>query len=142
MDNSIQWIIDLDIRSFFDTVKHEILRQLLRIMVRDGEITRLIGKWLKAGVLEDGSIRYSDEGTPQGGIVSPMLSNIYLHEVLDKWYVEEVRPTLKGKLTIVRFADDVVIGFESKEEAEKMLEALKHAGLKNTVSNCTRRRLV
>jgi len=125
MDNNIRWIIDLDIRSFFDTVKHEILRQLLRIRVRDGVITRLIGKWLKAGVLEDGSISYSDEGTPQGGIVSPMLSNIYLHEALDKWYAEEVRPTLKGKSTMVRFADDVVIGFESKEEAEQVLEALK-----------------
>jgi RNA-directed DNA polymerase len=125
MDNNIQWIIDLDIRSFFDTVKHEILRRLLRNRVRDGVITRLIGKWLKAGVLEDGSIHYSDEGTPQGGIVSPMLSNIYLHEALDKWYAEEIRPTLKGRSIIVRFADDVVIGFESKEEALKVLEALK-----------------
>jgi group II intron reverse transcriptase/maturase len=124
MDNNIQWIIDLDIRSFFDTVKHEILRQLLRIRVRDGVITRLIGKWLKAGVLEDGSIHYNDEGTPQGGIVSPMLSNIYLHEALDKWYAEEIRPSLKGRSIIVRFADDAVIGFESKEEAEKVLEAL------------------
>lgn len=124
MDNRIQWIIDLDIRSFFDTVKHEILRQLLRIRVRDGVITRLIGKWLKAGVLEDGSISYSDEGTPQGGIISPMLSNIYLHEALDKWYAKEIRPTLKGRSIIVRFADDVVIGFENKEEAEKVLEAI------------------
>lgn len=69
--------------------------------VRDGVITRLIGKWLKAGVLEDGSISYSDEGTPQGGIISPMLSNIYLHEALDKWYAEEIRPTVKGRSIIV-----------------------------------------
>jgi group II intron reverse transcriptase/maturase len=126
MDNNIQWIIDLDIRKFFDTVKHEILRRLLRIRVRDGVITRLIGKWLKAGVLEEGSISYSDEGTPQGGVISPMLSNIYLHEALDKWYAEEVKPTLQGRSIIIRFADDVVMGFESRAEAEEALEALKN----------------
>jgi group II intron reverse transcriptase/maturase len=105
MDNNIQWIIDLDIRKFFDTVKHEILRRLLRIRVRDGVITRLIGKWLKAGVLEEGSISYSYEGTPQGGVV---------------------KPTLQGRSIIIRFADDVVMGFESKAEAEEALEALKN----------------
>lgn len=124
MSKNIQWIIDLDIRKFFDTVKHEILRQLLHKRVRDGVITRLIGKWLKAGVLEDGSIHYSDEGTPQGGIVSPMLSNIYLHEALDKWFVKVVQPRLRGRSLIVRFADDVILGFENKAEAEKVLLAL------------------
>lgn len=124
MWKNIEWIIDLDIRKFFDTVKHEILRQLLRKRVRDGVITRLVGKWLKAGVLEDGSIHYNDEGTPQGGIISPMLSNIYLHEALDKWYVEVVKPRLRGRSLIVRFADDVILGFESKSEAEKVLRAL------------------
>jgi RNA-directed DNA polymerase len=125
MDNNIQWVIDLDIRKFFDIVKHEILRQLFRIRVRDGVIIRLVGKWLKAGVLEKGSISYNDEGTPQGGIVSPLLSNIYLHEVLDKWYVEEVKSKLKGRTTIIRYADDVIMGFENKEEAEKVLKALR-----------------
>ena len=124
MYKRVQWIIDLDIRKFFDTVKHEILRQLLHKRVRDGVITRLIGKWLKAGVLEDGSIRYSDEGTPQGGIISPMLSNIYLHEALDKWFVEVAQPRLRGRSLIVRFADDVILGFENKTEAEKVLTAL------------------
>lgn len=125
MDNNIQWIIDLDIRKFFDTVKHEILRQLLRKRVRDGVITRLIGKWLKAGVLESGSISYSDEGTPQGGVISPLLSNIYLHEALDKWYVEEIRPILEGRSVIVRFADDVILGYETRADAEMVLEAIK-----------------
>ena len=124
MRKNIQWIIDLDIRKFFDTVKHEILRKLLHKRVRDGVITRLIGKWLKAGVLEDGSIHYSDEGTPQGGIVSPMLSNIYLHEALDKWFVEVAQPRLRGRSMIVRFADDVILGFENKAEADKVLLAL------------------
>jgi RNA-directed DNA polymerase len=125
MDNNIQWIIDLDIRKFFDTVKHEVLRELLRIRVRDGVITRLICKWLKAGVLEKGSISYNDEGTPQGGIISPLLSNIYLHEALDKWFWEEMNPSLKGKSLIVRFADDAILGFEHKAEAEAALESLR-----------------
>ena len=124
MSKNIQWIIDLDIRKFFDTVKHDILRQLLHKRVRDGVITRLIGKWLKAGVLEDGSIHYSDEGTPQGGIISPLLSNIYLHEALDKWYVKVVEPRLRGRSLMVRFADDVIPGFENKAEAEKVLMVL------------------
>ena len=125
MDNNISWIIDLDIRSFFDTVKHEVLRGLLQKRVRDGVITRLVGKWLKAGVMRDGSIYYSDQGTPQGGIISPLLSNIYLHEALDKWFVKVVQPRLAGRSLIVRFADDAVLGFESKLEAEKVLQALK-----------------
>jgi RNA-directed DNA polymerase len=124
MEKNIQWIIDLDIRKFFDTVKHEILRQLLHKRVRDGVITRLIGKWLNAGVLEDGSIHYNDEGTPQCGIISPMLSNIYLHEALDKWYAEVVQPRLRGRSLMVRFADDAILGFENKAEAEKVLQAL------------------
>ena len=85
MGNNIKWIIDLDIRKFFDTVKHDILRQLLSIRVLDGVILRLIGKWLNAGVMKNRNISYPGEGTPQGSIVSPLLSNIYLHEALDKW---------------------------------------------------------
>ena len=92
--------------------------------MRDGVVTRLIGKWLKAGALEDGSIHYSDEGTPQGGIVSPLHSNIYLHEAMDKWFVEVVQPGLRGRSLIVGFADDVILGFENKAEADKVLLAL------------------
>ena len=125
MGKNIQWIIDLDIRKFFDTVKHDILRKLLCKRVRDGVIVRLIGKWLKAGVLKDGRVRYNDEGTPQGGIVSPMLSNIYLHEALDKWYAEVVVKRIRERSTMVRYADDAILGFENKETAEKVLEALK-----------------
>jgi group II intron reverse transcriptase/maturase len=125
MGKNVQWIIDLDIRKFFDTVKHDILRKLFCKRVRDGVIVRLIGKWLKAGVLKDGSVQYSDEGTPQGGIISPMLSNIYLHELLDKWYAEVVLKRIRERSIIVRYADDAILGFENKETAEKVLEALK-----------------
>ncbi len=121
---NIGWVIDLDIRKFFDTMSHQYLRMFLRQRVRDGVITRLIGKWLKAGVLEGGSISYSDEGSPQGGVISPLLSNIYLHEVLDKWFAKEIIPLLKGRAIIVRFADDSVLGFENKEDAERVFKVL------------------
>jgi RNA-directed DNA polymerase len=121
---NINWIIDLDIQKFFDTMNHQHLRAFLRQRVQDGVITRLIGKWLKAGVLEGGSISYNDAGSPQGGVISPILSNIYLHEVLDKWFVKEIMPLLKGKAIIVRFADDSVLGFENKEDAERVFKVL------------------
>lgn len=124
MSNGVGWIVDMDIRKFFDTVKHDKLRELLRQRVKDGVITRLIGKWLKAGILKDGGIIYSDEGTPQGGIISPLLSNVYLHEVLDKWFTEKIWPQLMGRSTIVRYADDAVLGFEYKEDAEYVLKEL------------------
>ena len=120
----IGWVIDIDIRSFFDTMEHQHLRAFLRQRVQDGVITRLIGKWLKAGVLEGDSISYNDEGSPQGGVISPLLSNIYLHEVLDKWFAKEIMPLLKGKAVIVRFADDSVLGFEHKDDAERVFKVL------------------
>jgi len=120
----IGWVIDIDIRKYFDTIEHQHLRTFLRYRVHDGVITRLIGKWLKAGVLEGGTISYSDEGSPQGGVISPMLSNIYLHEVLDKWFAEEIMPLLKGRAIIIRFADDGVLGFENKEDAERVFKVL------------------
>ena len=125
MDNGIGWIIDLDIRKFFDTVKHDILRQLLSARVRDGVITRLIGKWLNAGVMKDRVVSYPGQGTPQGGIISPLLSNIYLHEALDRWYMEVIRPLLKGQSFMIRYADDALFGFKSRKEAEYVLVALK-----------------
>jgi group II intron reverse transcriptase/maturase len=121
---NINWIIDLDMQKFFDTINHQHLRSFLKQRVQDGVITRLIGKWLKAGVLEEGTISYKDEGSPQGGVISPLLSNIYLHEVLDKWFAGEITPLLKGRATIVRFADDSVLGFENKEDAERVFNVL------------------
>jgi len=124
MNQRIKWILDVDVRKCFDTIKHEILGRLLDLRVRDGVIRRLIGKWLKAGVLDRGQITYPEEGTPQGGVVSPLLANIYLHYVLDNWYEESVRPRMKGRTFLVRFADDFILGFEYKEDAEKVYRVL------------------
>lgn len=124
MNQKIEWILDVDIRKYFDTLKHECLRAILDQRVRDGVLRRLIGKWLKAGVWEEGRLSYPEDGTPQGGVISPLLSNIYLHEVLDCWYAEQVKPRMKGRTFLVRFADDFILGFEKKEDAEKVYRVL------------------
>ena len=124
MTRQIKWIIDVDVRKYFDTLKHDILRELLDLRVRDGVVRRLIGKWLKAGVLERGQLSYPENGTPQGGVISPLLANIYLHYVLDCWYEESVRPHMKGRTLLVRYADDFVLGFEKQEDAEKVYAVL------------------
>jgi len=103
---------------------HQHLRAFLGQRVQDGVITKLIGKWLKAGVLEGGTISYNEAGSPQGGVISPLLSNIYLHEVPDKWFTKVITPLLKGKSVIVRFADDSVLGFENREDAERVFKVL------------------
>jgi group II intron reverse transcriptase/maturase len=110
--------------SFFDTLDKSHLRSFLQHRVRDGVITRLIGKWLKAGVLEQGALSYPEAGTPQGGSASPLLSNLYLHYVLDLWFAQDVLPRLRGRAFMTRFADDVVMGFEHQEDAEKVLRVL------------------
>jgi group II intron reverse transcriptase/maturase len=118
------WIVEVDIRKFFDTVDHTYLQNILRQRIRDGVLLRLIGKWLNAGVLENLELTYPDEGTPQGGVISPLLANIYLHEVLDDWFVRDVRPALKGQSALVRYADDVVALFANKEDALGFLRVL------------------
>ena len=118
------WIVEVDIKKFFDTVDHAHLREILGRRIGDGVLLRLIGKWLNAGVLEGFDLSYPDEGTPQGGVISPLLANIYLHEVLDEWFVRDVRPNLAGDAAMVRYADDFVVLFERKQDAERFLEAL------------------
>jgi group II intron reverse transcriptase/maturase len=118
------WIVEVDIRKFFDTLDHGHLRAALHQRVRDGVILRLIGKWLNAGVLEGLQLSYPDAGTPQGGVISPLLANIYLHEVLDEWFVRDVRPRLKGRAGLVRYADDFVFVFEREEDARRILDVL------------------
>ena len=118
------WVLDVDIRKYFDSIPHHHLRAFLDQRVTDGVIRRMIDKWLRAGVLEDGLLRMVTEGTPQGGVISPLLSNIYLHHVLDGWFEDEVRPRLKGNATLVRYADDFVMTFETHHDAERVLEVL------------------
>ena len=124
MTSGGQWILDMDISKFFDTLEPSHLRSFLQHRVRDGVITRLIGKWLNAGVLEEGVLHYPEAGTPQGGSVSPLLSNVYLHYVLDQWFAQEVKPRLRGRAFMVRFADDAVMGLEFQEDAAKVLGVL------------------
>src|SRR3954463_16236690 len=100
------WIVEVDIRKFFDTIDHGHLRAFLKRRVHDGVLLRLIGKWLNAGVLEDGCVTHSEKGSPQGGVVSPLLSNAFLHYVLDEWFAREVRPRLEGQSFLIRYADD------------------------------------
>jgi RNA-directed DNA polymerase len=118
------WVLDVDVRNFFDTIDHEKLRDLLRQRVADGVVVRLIGKWLRAGVLDNGVVRYPEAGTPQGGVISPLLANIYLHEVLDKWWVQDVQPRLRGRAFLIRYADDFVVVFSDREDAEKVAGVL------------------
>ncbi len=114
------WVLEADIESFFDSVNHAQLREMLSQRVSDGVLIRLIGKWLNAGVMEAGVVRHPDTGTPQGGVISPLLANVYLHEVLDVWWERDVRPRMSGRTTLVRYADDFVILFEKEEDARRV----------------------
>jgi RNA-directed DNA polymerase len=118
------WLVEVDIRKFFDTVDHVYLRDILRQRIGDGVLLRLIGKWLNAGVVEGLVLSYPDEGTPQGGVISPLLANIYLHTVLDEWFARDIRPALVRKAEMVRYCDDFVVLFESKQDAERFLAVL------------------
>ncbi len=119
-----RWVLEVDLRKFFDTLEHGHLRRIVQQRVRDGVLLRLIGKWLNAGVLKDGSVEYADVGTPQGGVVSPILANIYLHEVLDEWFERQVRPRLVGNAVLVRYADDLLVIFQREDDARRVLEVL------------------
>jgi RNA-directed DNA polymerase len=118
------WVIEADIESFFDTIDHTKLRSVLDQRVRDGVIRRLIDKWLRAGVLNQGRIEYPEFGTPQGGVISPILANIFLDEVLDRWFTTVVWPRAKGLIKFVRYADDFVLLFNRKDQAERVMAVL------------------
>lgn len=118
------WIVDLDIENFFGTLDHAHLNAFLDQRVRDGVIRRVIGKWLKAGVLEDGAVHRDGEGTPQGGVISPILANVYLHHVLDVWFDQDVRPRMRGHVWLIRYADDAIIGCELEEDAQRIMRVL------------------
>lgn len=124
MRQGLRWVLDIDIVKYFDSIPHSHLRDFLDRRVTDGVIRRMIDKWLKAGVLEDGLLRHATEGSPQGGVISPCLSNIFLHHVLDEWFESEVRPRLKGRSTLARFADDAVMAFADFHDAKRVLSVL------------------
>jgi group II intron reverse transcriptase/maturase len=118
------WVLDVDLRKFFDTLDHAHLRAIVEQRVRDGVVLRLIGKWLNAGVMEGGAVTHSATGTPQGGVISPLLANVYLHEVLDLWFERDVRTRLQGHAFMVRYADDFVMFFEREHDARRVLDVL------------------
>ena len=118
------WALEVDIKKFFDTLDHARLREILSRRVRDGAILRFIGKWLNAGVMEGLTLSHPEAGTPQGGVISPLLANVYLHEVLDEWFVHHVEPRLIGRSALVRYADDFVFLFALKDDAQRVLDAL------------------
>ncbi len=118
------WVLEADIQGFYDNLDHSQLRGFLDQRVRDGVLRRTLDKWLKAGVMEDGALSHPTTGTPQGGVVSPILSNIYLHKVLDEWFEEAVKPRLRGVSFLIRFADDFVLVFQLESDARRVLEVL------------------
>jgi group II intron reverse transcriptase/maturase len=118
------WVIDIDIQSFFDTLDHGQLREFLNRRVRDGVLRRAIDKWLTAGVLEAGALWRPEAGTPQGGVISPLLANVYLHEVVDQWFQETVGSWAKGRALLVRYADDMIAVFSREDDALGFLRVL------------------
>ena len=118
------WILEIDIRSYFDSIVRSALVEMIEKRVTDGSVLRWIGKWIKVGVIEDGRLLGSETGTGQGQPISPLLANIYLHYILDQWFEDEVKPRLKGEAYEIRFADDAILCFQHKEDAEKVLAVL------------------
>jgi RNA-directed DNA polymerase len=134
MAKPVNYVVDMDIEGFFDTIDHKWMMEFLRQRVKDSSFLRLIARFLKAGVMEEGKFLETERGTPQGGIISPLLANIYLHYVLDLWFERKVRRQLKGYARLIRYADDFVVCFESGSEArafgEMLRERLSKFGLK------------
>ena len=109
---------------YFDTISHQHLREFLDLRIKDGVVRRTLGKWLKAGVLEEGVLLRTGKGTPQGGVISPLLANLFLHHVLDQWFEREVKPRLRGQGLLVRYADDAVMLFENDWDGQRVLAVL------------------
>src|SRR5207245_279201 len=124
MTEGIGWIVDADVSGYFDSIDRTRLREVRRKRVNDGRILRLIGKWLRAGVMEHGALTQPETGVVQGGVISPVLANVFLHHVLDAWFEREGRPRMKGRCFLIRCADDFVIGCQLEAEARKIMAVL------------------
>jgi group II intron reverse transcriptase/maturase len=122
--NRVQYVLDCDISSFFDNLRHDVLLSLVRKRIKDGRLLELIEQWLKAGIMDGKERVFPEKGSPQGSVISPLLANVYLHEVLDKWFAEEVVPRCRGRVMLIRYADDFVIGCERAEDAERIMQVL------------------
>ncbi|HEX8797843.1 MAG TPA: group II intron reverse transcriptase/maturase, partial [Terriglobales bacterium] len=118
------WILEIDITTYFDSIVRGQLMEMIEKRVGDGSVLRLIRKWIQVGVIDEGRLLVSETGTGQGQTISPLLANIYLHYVLDEWFENEVKPRLKGATHEIRFADDAVLCFQYREDAEKLMEVL------------------
>ena len=119
-----RWAIDADLAGYFDSIPHTEIRAVLDLRIKDGVVRRMIDCWLRAGVLEAGTLHKSESGTPQGGVVSPLIANLFLHYVLDRWFVETVQPRLRGASQLVRFADDFVMTFAEAADGQRVLAVL------------------
>lgn len=118
------WVVEVDIKGFFTNLSHKHLRKILDLRIQDRSLRTFIDRWIRAGVLDEGVVTIPEAGTPQGGVISPILSNIYLHEVLDKWFENVVKPRLKGYSFLVRYCDDFVIVCSTKSDAERLFDVL------------------
>ena len=137
------WVVEVDVKSYFDAIDKKLLRETLSQRVRDGVILRLIGKWLNAGVMEEGFVTHPESGTPQGGVISPLLGNVFLHEVIDTWFEREVLPRLRGRGFLVRFADDFVMCFSREDDARRVLDVIvKRLAKYGLTAHPTKTRLV
>jgi group II intron reverse transcriptase/maturase len=123
--NPVNWVVDADVEDFFGSVDHKLLMKALKVRIADRNFLRLISRFLKSGVMKDGSFWETDRGTPQGGIISPVLGNIYLHYALDLWFEREVVPSMRGFAELIRYADDFVVCFQHKSDAMAFLEMLR-----------------
>ena len=135
----VNWVLDVDIRGYFDAIDHEWLVKFVEHRIQDKRVVRHIRKWLKAGVLEKEQWRETKEGTPQGGSASPLLANIYLHYVFDLWAHSWRKKKAGGDVIMVRFADDIMLGFQHRHEAERFLEELQSVS-RSSILSCMRRR--
>jgi group II intron reverse transcriptase/maturase len=124
MLQGIRWVLDCDVSSFFDNLRHDVLLAILRKRVNDGRLLKLIEMWLKAGIMDGKDLVFPEKGSPQGSVISPLLANVYLHEVMDTWFAEVVTSHCKGKVVLYRYADDFVIGCETEYDARGIMKAL------------------